>query len=152
MEGVPTLIAVDPQRQAISGGPSVSLLRRVVESLPLARPGRYVVYLGRPEPAAVRADQEREFAMIRNARRAVVITSGGTLLPSEAERRDPGQSSLKDLWFSAVLGDQATLALVAQVSSERDQAWLMTDPDAVRRFIAGVEAELASPDPQLLAV
>ena len=90
--------------------------------------------------------------MIRNARRAVVITSGGTLLPSEAERRDPGQSSLKDLWFSAVLGDQATLALVAQVSSERDQAWLMTDPDAVRRFIAGVEAELARPDPQLLAV
>jgi hypothetical protein len=29
---------------------------------------------------------------------------------------------------------------------------LLTNPEAVRRFIASIEAELARPDPQLLAV
>ncbi len=153
MEGVPAVVASDPQRQAVAGGASVALLRSVVESLPRARPGRYTLYLGRPDPATVRAEQDREFDLIRSARRAVVITPDTSLLPPEAERRDPGFGWLTEAWFSAVLGDQVALALIAPgATAEPEHAWLLTDPDAVRRFLAAVEGELARPDPQLLAV
>ena len=33
-----------------------ALMRRVVESLSTMHPGRYTVYLGRPDPVAVRTD------------------------------------------------------------------------------------------------
>ncbi len=153
MEGVPVVVSSDPQRQVVAGDASVALLRRVVEGLPRARPGRYVLYLGRPDPATVRAEQDREFELIRSARRAVVLTPGPSLLPPEAERRDPGLGWLRDVWFSAVLGDRVGMALIApRATAEAEHAWLLTDPDGVRRFLAAVEAELARPDPQLLAV
>src|SRR5207244_2323897 len=69
---------------------TVPLLRRVVESLATMRPGRYTVYLGRPDPAAVRAEWDQEVTLLRSARRAVVTTPDTTPLPQEADRRDPG--------------------------------------------------------------
>ena len=130
-----------------------TLMRRVVESLSTMHPGRYTVYLGRPDPVAVRSDWEQEAALIRSARRAVVATPATTPLPQEADRRDPGLGWLSETWFSAVVGDNTAMALVCRPDFEHpDEAWLLTEPDSVRRLIRSVEGELARPDPQLLAV
>lgn len=147
---LPAALSADPETREISDRESMVLMRRIVESLALRRPGRYTVYLGRPDPAAVRADWDREVMLIRAARRAVVATAATTPLPPEAERRDPGLGWLAGLSFSAVLGEETAMALIGDANSER--AWLLTNPEAVRRFITSVEAELARPDPQLLAV
>jgi hypothetical protein len=147
---LPAALSADPETREIADRESMLLMRRVVESLALRRPGRYTVYLGRPDPAAVRADWDREVTLIRAARRAVVATAPTTPLPPEAERRDPGLGWLAGLSFSAVLGEETAMALIGDANSER--AWLLTNPEAVRRFIASVEGELARPDPQLLAV
>lgn len=150
MERIPAVLSADPETREVTDRESVTLLRRIVESLPLRRPGRYTVYLGRPDPVAVRADWDREVALIRAARRAVVATGPTTPLPPEADRRDAGLGWLADLSFSAVLGDETAMAVIDDGHSDR--AWLLTNPNAVRRFIASIEAELARPDPQLLAV
>jgi hypothetical protein len=148
-----TLIEGTPGTRPVTDASTVPLLRRVVESLATMRPGRYTVYVGRPDPAAVRADWEGEAALLRSARRAVVTTPETTPLPPEADRRDPGMGWLAHTWFSAVLGDDTAMALICSPDVELPQeAWLVTDPSAVRRFIAAVEGELARPDPQLLAV
>jgi hypothetical protein len=132
---------------------TVPLLRRVVESLATMRPGRYTVYLGRPDPAAVRQEWDQEVALLRSARRAVVTTPDTTPLPQEADRRDPGLGWLAQLWFSAVMGEDTAMAVICRPdASHPEEAWLLTDPIAVRRFVAAVEGELARPDPQLLAV
>jgi len=120
-----TLIEGTPGSRPVADVSTVPLLRRVVESLATMRPGRYTVYLGRPDPAAVRGEWETEVALVRSARRAVVTTPDTTPLPQEADRRD---------------------------FDHPEEAWLVTNPTAVRRFIAAVEGELARPDPQLLAV
>jgi hypothetical protein len=74
-------------------------------------------------------------------------------LPQEADRREPGLGWLANVWFSAVLGDDTAMAVLCQPDPIHPQeAWLLTDPTAVRRFVAAVEGELARPDPQLLAV
>lgn len=151
MGDIANMFAAGPDGRAVSGSESVSLLRRVVEGLPLMRPGKYTVYLGRPDPAAVRAELGEETRLIRSARRAVVATPDTTPLAPEADRRDPGQGWLATLWFSAVLGETSAMALIFDVE-EPDHGWLLTSPQAVRRFIASVEGELARPDPQLLAV
>jgi hypothetical protein len=45
------------------------------------------------------------------------------------------------------------MALVGETAgSVVEEASLLTDPEAVRRFIAAVEAEVARPDPLLIAV
>ena len=107
----------------------------------------------RRDPAAVRGDWETEAALVRSARRAVVTTPDTTPLPQEADRRDPGMGWLAHLWFSAVLGDDTAMALICRPDVDHpEEAWLVTNPMAVRRFIAAVEGELARPDPQLLAV
>jgi len=147
---IPAALSADPETRVISDRESVALLHRIVESLPLRRPGRYTVYLGRPDPVAVRTAWDHEVALIRAARRAVVATAPTTPLPAEAERRDPGLGWLGGLSFSAVLGDETAMAVIDDAAGER--GWLLTNPAAVRRFIASVEAELARPDPQLLAV
>jgi hypothetical protein len=147
------LIEGTPGSRPVTDSTTLPLLRRVVESLATMRPGRYTVYLGRPDPAAVRADWESEVSLLRSARRAVVTTPDTTPLPPEADRRDPGLGWLSRTWFSAVLGDDTAMALICHPDVEQpDEAWLVTDPGAVRRFIAAVEGELARPDPQLLAV
>lgn len=149
----PAIPGIDSDSRSISDSASIRLLRRVVESLPMSRPGRHTIYLGRPDPAAVRAQLDQEIGLIRSARRAVVVTPETTLLPPEAERRDPGLGWLSGLWFSAVLGTDTAMALAIRTyDGETEQAWLLTEPEAVRRFIGAVEAELARPDPQLLAV
>ncbi len=125
-----TLLQTTPGSRPVADVTTIPLLRRVVESLATMRPGRYTVYLGRPDPAAVRQDWEREVTLVRSARRAVVTTPETTPLPQEADRRDPGLG-----WLS-----------------QPEEAWLLTEPTAVRRFVAAVEGELARPDPQLLAV
>ncbi len=150
MELIPAVLSADPETREVTDRESIALLRRIVESLALRRPGRYTVYLGRPDPAAVRAAWEHEIALIRAARRAVVATAPTTPLPPEADRRDPGLGWLAGLSFSAVLGGETAMAVIDAASADR--AWLLTNPAAVRRFIAAVEAELARPDPQLLAV
>jgi hypothetical protein len=147
---LPAALSADPETREITDRESMGLMRRIVESLALRRPGRYTVYLGRPDPTSVRAEWDREVTLIRAARRAVVATAATTPLPPEAERRDPGLGWLGGLCFSAVLGEETAMALIGDANSER--AWLLTNPDAVRRFIASVEGELARPDPQLLAV
>ena len=148
-----TLIEGTPGTRLVTDATTVPLLRRVVESLATMRPGRYTVYLGRPDPAAVRAEWESEAALMRSARRAVVTTADTTPLPPEADRRDPGYGWLAQTWFSAVLGDDTAMALLCRPDvSQPEEAWLVTEPTAVRRFIAAVEGELARPDPQLLAV
>jgi hypothetical protein len=148
-----TLIQGTPGSRAVTDASTVPLLRRVVESLATMRPGRYTVYLGRPDPAAVRSEWDGEVALLRSARRAVVTTPATTPLPPEADRRDPGTDWLARIWFSAVLGDDTAMALICRPDVEQpEEAWLVTEPAAVRRFIAAVEGELARPDPQLLAV
>lgn len=146
-------LADDLATRQVRDGDTIPLLRRVVESLAVMRPGRYTVYLGRPDPAEVRAEWDQEARLTRSARRAVVVTPDTTPLPAGAERRDPGLGWLSRFWFSAVLGEETAMALISD-SSARDPArgWLLTDPQAVRRFIGSVEAELARPDPALLAV
>jgi hypothetical protein len=142
-----TLVQGTPGSRPVADVTTVPLLRRVVESLATMRPGRYTLYLGRPDPAAVRAEWDQEVALLRSARRAVVTTPDTTPLPQEADRRDPG------LWFSAVMGDDTAMALICEPDATHpEEAWLLTDPAAVRRFVAAVEGELARPDPQLLAV
>jgi hypothetical protein len=148
-----TIVGGTPGSRPVTDPATVPLLRRVVESLATMRPGRYTVYLGRPDPAAVRADWDAEVSLLRSARRSVVTTPETTPLPPEADRRDPGFGWLANTWFSAVLGDDTAMALVCRPDVNLpDEAWLVTDPTAVRRFIAAVEGELARPDPQLLAV
>ena len=148
-----SLIEGTPGSRPVTDVSTVPLLRRVVESLATMRPGRYTVYLGRPDPAAVRAEWDAEMGLVRSARRAVVTTPDTTPLPQEADRRDPGMGWLSNTWFSAVLGDDTAMALICQPDFNRpDEAWLVTDTTAVRRFVAAVEGELARPDPQSLAV
>jgi hypothetical protein len=148
-----TLVQATPGSRPVTDPTTIPLLRRVVESPATMRPGRYTVYLGRPDPAAVRAEWDQEAALVRSARRAVVTTPETTPLPQEADRRDPGLGWLAHLWFSAVLGEDTAMALICRPGLDHpEEAWLLTEPTAVRRFIAAVEGELARPDPQLLAV
>ncbi len=148
-----TLIGATPGSRRVNEAATVPLLRRVVESLATMHPGRYTVYLGRPDPVAVRADWEAEAGLMRSARRAVVATPPTTPLPQEADRRDPGFGWLADTWFSAVVGEDTAMALICRPDFDRpEETWLLTEADAVRRLIGAVEGELARPDPQLLAV
>ena len=143
----------DPNARPVSDPAGVSLLRRVVEGPALIHPGRYAVYLGRPDPAAVRSEQEATDRLIAAARRAVVITPETTLLPAWVERHEPGPGWLSHCWFTAILGHGTGMALVSEsAGSVLDQAVLVTDPEAVRRFIAAVEAEAGRPEPLLIAV
>src|ERR1700730_1909646 len=148
-----TLLQGTPGSRAeadVSTGP---LLRRVDESLATMRPGRDTVYPGRPDPAADRQEWAQEVVRLRSARRAVVTTPETTHLPQEADRREPGLGWLAHLWFSAVMGDDTAMAVICRPdATQPEEAWLLTDPTAVRRFVAAVEGELARPDPQLLAV
>ncbi len=153
MGEIPIALATEATTRPVGGAESVRLLQRVVESLAITRPGRYTVYLGRPDPAVVAAHLDAESRLIRSAKRAVVSTPASTPLPKEGERRDPGLGWLAPLWFSAVIGEGTAMALVWRADEgEPEEGWLLTDPAAVRRFIGAVEAELARPDPQLLAV
>jgi hypothetical protein len=148
-----TLLAGSPGSRQVTDATTIPLLRRVVESVASMQPGRYTVYLGRPDPVAVRTDWEQEAALIRSARRAVVATPGTTPLPQEADRRDPGLGWLAETWFSAVVGDNTAMALICRPDFDRPQdAWLLTEPETVRRLIRAIEGELARPEPQLLAV
>lgn len=148
-----TLIGATPGTRRVIDATTVPLLRRVVESLATMHPGRYTVYLGRPDPVAVRTDWEQEAALMRSARRAVVATPSTTPLPQEADRREPGLGWLAETWFSAVVGDDTAMALICRPDFDRStETWLLTEPHAVRRLIGAVEGELARPDPQLLAV
>ena len=148
-----TLLQGTPGSRPVADVSTVPLLRRVVESLATMRPGRYTVYLGRPDPAAVRQEWDQEVTLLRSARRAVVTTPDTTPLPQEADRREPGLGWLAQLWFSAVMGEDTAMAVICRPDANQpEEAWLLTDPTAVRRFVAAVEGELARPDPQLLAV
>jgi hypothetical protein len=152
MSEVRSLLGGDGTR-LIAGEQQSRLIRRVVESLPLMRQGRYTVYLGRPDPTLVRDEFDELTRLVRSARRATVVTPTTTPLPAEAERRDPGLGWLSQLWFSAVLGPDTAMAVVADGDGAHlDRVWLLTEPTAVRRFVSAVEGELARPDPQLLAV
>src|SRR5437764_1485230 len=79
-----TLVQGTPGSRPVADVTTVPLLRRVVESLATMRPGRYTVYLGRPDPAAVRAEWDQEVTLLRSARRAVVTTPDTTPLPPQA--------------------------------------------------------------------
>src|SRR5256712_4501444 len=143
-----TLVQGTPGSRPVADVSTVPLLRRVVESLATMRPGRYTVYLGRPDPAAVLAGWDRGVARLRCARRAVVTTPDTTPLPQEADRRDPGLGWLAHVWFSAVIGDDTAMAVLCQPDPIHPQeAWLLTDPTAVRRFVAAGQGEPARPPP-----
>jgi len=119
-----TLVEGTPGSRPVSDLTTVPLLRRVVESLATMRPGRYTVYLGRPDPAAVRAEWDQEVALLRCARRAVVTTPDTTPLPQEADRRDPGLGWLAHVWFSAVIGEDTAMAVLCQPDPIHPQeAW-----------------------------
>src|SRR2546429_9959849 len=125
-----TLIDGTPGSRPVADVSTVPLLRRVVESLATMRPGRYTVYLGRPDPAAVRGEWETEVALVRSARRAVVTTPDTTPLPQEADRRDPGMVWLAHPWFSAVVGNYTAMALICRPPvDEPDDATLLTKPN-----------------------
>src|SRR4029077_6074511 len=115
------LVEGTPGSRQVSDLTTVPLLRRVVESLATMRPGRYTVYLRRPDPAAVRADWDQEVALLRCARRAVVTTPDTTPLPQEADRRDPGLGWLANVWFSEVIGDDTEMAVLWQPHPIRSQ-------------------------------
>jgi hypothetical protein len=151
VNGLNGLLAGDGTRMIV-GDESAGLLRRVVESQPVMRPGRFTVYLGRPDPSEVRGGREELARLVGSARRAIVLTPPTAPLPPQAERRDPGLGWLASLWFTAVLGPESAMAEVAEGSAPLDRLWLVTEPAIVRRFVNAVEAELARPDPELLAV
>src|SRR2546422_11701455 len=109
-----TVIEGTPGSRPVADVSTVPLLRRVVESLATMRPGRYTVYLGRPDPAAVRGDWETEVALVRSARRAVVTTPDTTPSPQEADRRDPGVGWPAHLWFRAVAGGDPAMHVIAR--------------------------------------
>src|SRR3977135_1129314 len=106
-----TLVQGTPGSRAVADVTTVPLLRRVVESLATMRPGRYTVYLGRPDPAEVRAEWDQEVALVRSARRAVVTTPDTTPLPQEADRREPGLGWLAHIWGRDVRGDDPRRAV-----------------------------------------
>src|ERR1700730_15713712 len=148
-----TLLQGTPGSRAVADVTTVPLLRRVVESLATMRPGRYTVYLGRPDPAAVRQEGDQEVALLGAGGGGAATAPKTTPLPQEADRREPGLGWLAHLWFSAVMGDDTAMAVICRPdATQPEEAWLLTDPTAVRRFVAAVEGELARPDPQLLAV
>src|SRR5260370_11043282 len=109
-----TLVEGTPGSRQVNDLTTVPLLRRVVESLATMRPGRYTVYLGRPDPAAVRAEWDQEVALLRCARRAVVTTPQTTPLPQEADRRQPRLVSLADGLLHAGKGDATPTAGLCQ--------------------------------------
>ncbi len=146
-------VAADPTTRQVTDPATIPLLRRVVESLAVMRPGRYSLYLGRPDPTEVRADWDQEARLMQSARRTVVTTPETTPLPAAVERRNPGLGWLTRVWFSAVLGEQTAMALICEPTlRDAERAWLLTEPQTVRRFVGAVKAELARPDPELLAV
>src|SRR5256886_16579628 len=131
-----TLMEGPPGSRPVADVSTVPLLGRVVESLATMRPGRYTVYLGRPDPAAVRGEWETEVALVRSARRAVVTTPDTTPLPQEADRRDPGMGWLARLWFSPVVGDDTAMALISRPDVDQtEEAWLVTNPAAALRLL-----------------
>src|ERR1700730_4336369 len=108
------LVEGTPGSRSVADVTTVPLLRRVVESLATMRPGRYTVYLGRPDPAAVRAEWDQEVALLRSARRAVVTTPDTTPLPQEADRRDPGLGWLGHVWVSAGMGEGTAVGVISR--------------------------------------
>ena len=65
-----TLVRGTPGSRPVADVTTVPLLRRVVESLATMRPGRYTVYLGRPDPGNAGANQKRaQFTLKRCNRR-----------------------------------------------------------------------------------
>src|SRR4029077_10864265 len=94
-----TLVEGTPGSRPVADVTTVPLLRRVVDSGRTMRPARCTVYLGRPDPAAVRAEWDQEVALLRSARRAVVTTPDTTPLPQDADRLDPGVVCVGPVWL-----------------------------------------------------
>src|SRR5207253_2246254 len=129
-------VAADPATRQVTDPSTIPLLRRVVESLVVMRPGRYSLYLGRPDPAEVRAEWDQESRLMQSARRAVVATPETTPLPAAAERRDPGLGWLTRVWFNADgLGGSATYFALAAHHFAAVRVVATVGPDFHAKFL-----------------
>ena len=153
MAVLPVVLTNSPGARQLRGAGQVELLRRVVEGLARSHSHRNIIYVGRPDPAQARADFDHEAALLRGVARAVAVTPDPTPVPGGTERRDPANGWLNGLWFTAVLGPDAAMAIITDAPfSHAEQGLLLTGREAVLRFINAVEAEVSRPDPMLLAV
>jgi hypothetical protein len=153
MAVLPVVLTNNPGARQLHGAGQVELLRRVVEGLARSHSHRNIIYIGRPDPAQARVDFPHEAALLRGVSRAVAVTPDTTPIPGGTERRDPGNGWLNGLWFTAVLGPEAAMAVITDAPfGQAEQGLLLTGRDAVLRFVQAVEAEVSRPDPMLLAV
>ncbi len=138
---------------------SFGLVSRVLESLVAARPGRYALYLVRPEAAPLLAAEQRYRSLLGQARRALVLTGWGDPehfgdASAAASVRALRQSQARGCWATAVLGPDVAMALVATTLQDGspEGGFLTSDPAAVRRIAATIEACAADPQTELRAV
>src|SRR5918911_225190 len=151
MAVLPVVLTNSAGARQLHGAGQVELLRRVVEGLARSHSRRNIIYVGRPDPAQTRADFDHDAGLLRGVARAVAITPDPTRIPGGVERREPGNGWLNGLWFTAVLGPEAAMAIITDAPfSHAEQGLLLTGREAVLRFINAVEAEVSRPDPMLL--
>ena len=153
MAVLPVVLTNSLGGRQLHGAGQVQLLRRVVEGLARSHSHRNISYIGRPDPAEVRAHFDHEARLLQGVGRAVAITPDTTPIPAGTDRRDPANGWLSRLWFTAVLGPEAAMAIITDAPfSQAEQGLLLTGREAVLRFVNAVEAEASRPDPMLLAV
>ncbi len=141
-----------PQKQA-----AIQLIDRVVESLVAARPGRYALYLVRPDAATLLAESERYRSLCRQAKRALILTGWGDAeplvadLPHAQARR---QSQARCSWVTVVLDHDLAMASVARAHPDGGptDGFFTSDPVAARRIVGAIEACAADPQTELVAV
>jgi len=136
---------------------AIRLVDRVVESLVAARPGRYGLYLVRPDAATLLTEADRYRSLCRQAIRAVVVTGWGDPeplvagLPHAQARR---QSQARNTWATAVLDHDLAMASVARAGADGGPGggFFTSDPAEVRRVADSIEACAADPQTELVAV
>lgn len=149
-------IPPEDARELASSG-AVTLVNRVLEGLVAARPGRYALYLVRPDCAPLLAEGERYRDLLRLAKDALILTGWGDpepLLRAKAGARGRRYGQARAWWATVVVGPELAMAAVAHVAEDGTptRGFLTTDPSAVRRIAAIIQACAADPQTELVAV
>jgi hypothetical protein len=149
-------MAPEDAKELTSSG-AVTLVNRVLEGLVAARPGRYTLYLVRPDSAPLLAEGERYRDLLRQAKDALILTGWGDpepLLRAQAGARGRRYGQARAWWATVVMGPHLSMAAVARVAEDGSPAhgFLTEDPAAVRRIAAIIQAAAADPQTELLAV
>ncbi len=143
--------------ERIPDAAAFALVTRVVEGLVAARPGRYTLYLVRPDAITPLAEQARYRKLLSQAARAVLLTGWGDPEPlagSQVHARVRRHHQAQRCWATLVLGPDLAMAAVASAAEDGRPArgFLTTDAGAVRRMAAAIEGWAADPQTELRAV